>query len=133
MTRCVSLLAAAAVALGASRAVAQDTTYRGITLVGNYDPLRDKYGIIVLPVQGAFGDSIRAIVQRDLTNSDRFAVVPIDTTDPAAFHVPGGSGLNYQLFGRLSAAIVAQILPVTGGLHVSLHDVATGEVVNRAE
>ena len=54
------------------RALAQDTTFRGITLVGNYDPLRDKIPIAVLPVSGAFGDSVRAIIQRDLDFSDRF-------------------------------------------------------------
>src|SRR4051812_44128496 len=92
-----------AVAAVARPLVAQDTTYRGITLVGNYDPLRDKYGIVLLPVAGAFGDSVRTIVQRDLDFSDRFTVVPVDTSDPAVLRGAGGSGLNYPLFARLSA------------------------------
>ncbi len=136
MSRSLHAFAVSALALGivASSAAAQDSaSSRGITLTGNYDPLRDKIGIIVLPVPGAFGDSVRAMVQRDLTNSDRFMVAPIDTTDPSALRASGGTGLNYQLFGRLSASAVAQIIPVTGGLHVSLHDVAKGRVVNVAE
>ena len=42
---------------------AQDTTCRGIKLGGAYDPLHDKMAIVVLPVAGAFGDSIRAIIR----------------------------------------------------------------------
>lgn len=119
--------------LAPARARAQDTSYRGITLVGNYDPLHDKIGIVVLPVAGPFGDSIRTIVQRDLANSDRFAIIPVDSGDAAAFRAASGPGLNYALFSRLSAAAVVQITPVTSGLHVSLHDVAKGQAVNVSE
>lgn len=73
----VSLAGALLVMPAAVRA--QDTTYKGITLNGVYNPLRDKVGIVVLPVSGAFGDSIRAIVQRDLDYSDRFSIIPVDT------------------------------------------------------
>ena len=38
-----TLVAGLAINAGTGRrALAQDTTFRGITLVGNYDPLRDK-------------------------------------------------------------------------------------------
>lgn len=135
MNRFLCVLAAAGAMLVAAAPVvaAQDTTYRGITLVGNYDPLRDRIGIIVLPVPGALGDSVRTIVQRDLRNSDRFTVIPIDTTDPTALRGTNGTGLNYPLFGRLQAATVAQITQVPTGLHVSLHDVTKGQVVNVGE
>jgi TolB protein len=62
---------------------AQDTTFRGITIAGTYDPRRDKAGIVVLPVTGAFGDSIRTIIQRDLDWSDRFNVIPVEQADSA--------------------------------------------------
>ena len=113
---------------------AQDTTYRGIFLNGNYDPLHDKIPIVVLPIVGAFGDSIRTIIQRDLDYSDRFAVIPIDTTDPSAFRMPGAAaGLNYALFSHLNAAAVVEVTQIGGGVHVALHDVAHGQVVNVAE
>ena len=120
-------------ALLAGTAYGQDTTSRGITLVGNYDPLRDKVGIVVLPIGGAFGDSVRAIVQRDLDYSDRFTVIPIDSAEPAALLAPRGGGLNYPLFARLGAAFVVQITLVPTGLHVALHDVARAQVVNVAD
>jgi TolB protein len=126
------LLGALLIAALAAPAGAQDTTMgRGITLVGNYDPSRDKISIIVLPVAGAFGDSVKTIVERDLKNGDRFTILPIDTSDPAALR--NGAGLNYQLFGKLGATAVAQIIQVPGGLHLSLHDVATSKVVNVGE
>ena len=114
----------------ASRAArAQDTTSKGITLVGNYDPLRGKAGVVVLPITGAFGDSVRTIIQRDLDYSDRFTVIAVDSSDPTALRGTNGGGLNYSLFGRLSASVVAQVTPVPAGLHVSMHDVAKGQVV----
>jgi TolB protein len=113
---------------------AQDTTFKGITLNGVYDPRRDKISVVVLPVTGAFGDSVRAIVQRDLDYSDRFSVIPIDSADPNALRNPGAAaGLNYPLYAHLSAAAVVQIMPVATGLHVALHDVAGAKVMNVGE
>jgi TolB protein len=124
--------AAAILAALPSGARGQDTTAgRGITRLGNYDPLRDKVGIVVLPVTGAFGDSVRAIVQRDLDFSDRFSVIPVEDADPGALRGQvTGNGVNYPLFSRLKASAVVQITVVGNGLHVALHDVATARVVN---
>jgi TolB protein len=122
------------VALAPAILSAQDTTARGITISATYDPLHDKVNIVVLPVVGAFGDSIRAIIQRDLDYSDQFTLIPVDSTDPAGFRVTGvGAGLNYPLFQRVSAAAVVEITPVAAGLHVALHDVAHASVVNAKE
>ena len=114
-------------------AVAQDTTFRGITLGGNYDPLHDKFGVVVLPITGAFGDSVRTIIQRDLDFSDRFNVIPFDASDASALRGANGAGLNYPVFARLSAAAVVQITPVATGLHVAVHDVSKGAVINVGE
>ncbi len=127
-------MVAGSLALASGVARAQDTTYRGIFLGGNYDPLRDKVGIAVLPVSGAFGDSVRAIVQRDLDFSDRFTVIPVDSADPSALRPGGnGSGLNYPIFARLAASAIVQITVVPAGLHVVLHNVAQAQVVNVTE
>lgn len=131
-SRALLLAAFSAAAIGRS-AFAQDTTYRGITLVGNYDPTRDKYGIVVLPVTGAFGDSIRTIVQRDLDYSDRFNIIDLGASDPATLRGPGGSGLNYSLFSKVNAVAAVEIISLGTQLHVALHDVAKSQVVNVAE
>jgi TolB protein len=121
----------AATLLG-SKVFAQDTTYRGITLVGAYDPT-SKFGIVVLPVAGAFGDSIRTIVQRDLDYSDRFTILELGTGDPATLRGPGGSGVNYSLFSKMNAAAAVEIISVGTGLHVAVHDVAKSQVMNVGE
>jgi TolB protein len=137
MTRFHRVVRLAAVVLATalpSIAHAQDTTFKGITLNGVYDPRRDKISIVVLAVSGAFGDSIRTIVQRDLDYSDRFAVVAIDSADPNALRAPGvAAGLNYPLFAHLQANAVVQIMPVATGLHVALHDVGGAKVMNVGE
>jgi len=127
-----TLVAGLAINAGTScRVLAQDTTFRGITLVGNYDPLRDKIPVAVLPVSGAFGDSLRAIIQRDLDFSDRFTILPIEGGDADAARTGGAaSGLNYSIFQRLNAAAVVQMTTMPTGIHVALHDVAKGQVVN---
>lgn len=131
------VLSVVAACIAPRAGAAQDTTFRGVTINANYDPLRDKLGVVVLPIAGAFGDSVRAIIQRDLDFSDRFTIVPVDATDasvfraPAAGGAPGASpGLNYPLFAHLSVTAVVQITPVPTGLHVALHDVGTSQVVN---
>ena len=129
-------LATAAVAslfLTAMLAQAQDTTRRGVTIGLTYDP-SSRPGIVVLPVAGAFGDSVRAIFQRDLDYSDRFLIVPIDASDPGSFRgTTPGAELNYALFSRLGANAVVQLTVAGGSLHVALHDVAKGGVANVAD
>jgi TolB protein len=109
---------------------AQDTTHRGVTIGLTYDP-SSRPGIAVLPVTGSSGDSIRTILQRDLDYSDRFTMVTLDAADPATFRgTTPGADLNYPLFARLGAAAIIQATVGDGSLHVALHDVAKGSVVN---
>ena len=132
LLRASALVALFVLAVAPRDGRAQDTTARGITLIGNYDPLRGKVGIVVLPVGGAGGDSVRSIIQRDLDYSDRFTVIPLDSA-PGVVLSPGGPGLNYALFSRIAAAFVVAITPVAGGVHVALHDVARGQVAKVSE
>lgn len=138
MMRFIRIACSVATALaagGLTPVAAQDTTFRpGVFISGNYDPLRDKIGIALLPVGGAYGDSIRTIVTRDMDFSDRFLVIGIDSAEPAALRGQGNAaGINYSLFSRLNATAVVQITAVPTGLHVSLHDVARGQVTNVGE
>ena len=128
----VACCAAMVLCVGAPRtASAQDTTFRGVMISGAYDPLRDKIGITLLPVTGAYGDSIRTIMARDLDFSDRFTIISVDSAEPAALHAQGNiAGLNYPLFARLGATVVVQATSVPTGLHVAVHYVARGQVVN---
>jgi len=129
--RALQLIAAVVALTGGRAAFAQnDTTFHGVMISGTYDPLRDKIGIAVLPVTGAYGDSIRTIIARDLDFSDRFTVIPVDSADPNALRPAAGGTLNYPLFARLSATAAVQITSVGSGLHVVLHDVGRSKIAN---
>jgi len=129
-----SILAGVALAAAAACiARAQDTT-KGVRIGLRYDP-STKPGVLVLPIPGSAGDSIRAILERDLDYSDRLSVIrltggegvlPTDRT-PAGAPVP----MNYPLFARLGAAAILQITPTAGrGLHLALHDVGRAQVAS---
>ena len=78
------LLGAAVAATVSVSASAQVDTARGVRIGLRYDP-GVKPGILVLPITGAHGDSVRAIIQRDLDFSDRFSVINLSATDAALF------------------------------------------------
>jgi TolB protein len=87
-----------------------------------------KPSLLVLPIRGASGDSITAILARDLDYSDRFTIVA-----SSAAAEPNGP-LNFPVFSKLAVDGVVQgtLLP-SGWLRVSLHDVAKGLVVNQKD
>ena len=107
-------------ALAARSAGAQDTLPRGVRIGISYTT--DRPGVVVLPIAGPSGDSIRAILQRDLDFGDRAAVVGQDAISPSAGDGTAGP-LNYALLARLGAAAAVQATVTGAGLHVTLHDV----------
>ncbi|MFL5580403.1 MAG: hypothetical protein ACJ8AO_08515 [Gemmatimonadaceae bacterium] len=116
------VLAVAAAAPAAARA--QDTTRTGVRIGLFYAP-GVKPGVVVLPAAGAAGDSVRAILERDLDYGDRVTVVRLDE---AAGALSGPRGLNYDLFAKLGAAAVIQPTLTPAGLRLALHDVAKRQV-----
>ena len=127
-------MAAALVLVAAPALVAaqQDTTRRGVRIGLTYDP-GTKPGVVVLPVSGAGGDSVREIVQRDLDYGDRVTVITADWTTSAAAQGATAAAPNYGLFAQLGAAAIVAATPSAGGLSVTLHDVGRRQVVNTAE
>src|SRR5881409_3879930 len=90
----------AALAVPALAAAQVDTTPRpGVSVRLNYDA-GTRPGVIVLPVRGADGDSIRALLQRDLDFGDRVNVV----TGSAADAPVTDGRINYALAQKLGAA-----------------------------
>lgn len=111
--------------LCATPAAAQDTA-RGVRIGLRYDP-GTKPGVLVLPISGADGDSVRAILQRDFDYSDRLAVITLGSTE-GALSGGGGRALNYPVYARLGAAAIVQATVTPEGVHVALHDVARAAV-----
>jgi TolB protein len=107
---------------------AQDTTSRGVRIGLTYQP-GVKPGVMVLPAPWLNGDSVRAIIERDLDYGDRITVIPSTDSAGALSRAP----LNYALFGRLGAAALVQLSPTTSGIRVAVHDVAKARVLDQAE
>lgn len=100
---------------------AQDTT-RGVRIGLTYDP-GSKPGVVVLPVSGVAGDSIAAILSRDLDYGDRINVISLDPS--AARAIARASGPHWTLLAQLGAAAAVQVTPTSGALHLAVYNVAT--------
>jgi TolB protein len=117
-----STFALAILAASAISGAAQDPA-RGVRIGISYTT--DRPGVVVLPIGGPSGDSIRAIIQRDLDFGDRVAIVGQDALPPQA---DDGSAPNYALLARLGAAAAVQAVVSGAGVRVTLHDVAAKRV-----
>lgn len=114
-------LSIAALTLHASVAAAQQPTPPGVSIGLEYST-GTKPGVLVLPVTGATGDSIRAILMRDFDFSDRMTVIG-NADRPGESPVVAGAATNYPLYARLGAVAVVQASLTASGLTVSMHDV----------
>lgn len=122
----LALMAALAFLLRGGVASAQDSSLT-VRIGLTYSP-GTKPGVLVLPVNASNGDSVRAILQRDIDYGDRANVIAgesivMDTTSD------GSRGkFNYPLYARLGAAAMVQATITATGLHVAVHDVRTQRV-----
>lgn len=111
----------------APQAITAQQRPAGVSITLEYEPGR-RISIMVLPIAGASGDSIKTIIERDLDFSDRFQHVPaISVPEP-------GQPMNYALLARAGAAgvVQAQLLP-SGWLRVLLHDVTAKKVLSQGD
>ncbi len=126
--RALAVLVVGTSLLPLAAAPAQDTSAVQGVRIGLTYTAGARPGVFVLPMQGENADSIRAIITRDLDFGDRISVIA-----PMEAELPAGS-LNYPLYARLGAAAVLQLsLNMAGGLHVVLHEVAAGKVMNEVD
>ena len=121
-------IALLAVLFISTTAGAQDTTSQRGVRIGLGYALGARPGVYIAPVSGTTGDSIRAIVQRDLDYSDRVTIVGADSAGLALAPLATGPQPSYDLFGRLGAAAILFVQPTLTGIRVTLHDVAAKKV-----
>ena len=122
----LALMAALAFVLRGTAASAQDSSLTvriGLTYAPGTKP-----GVLVLPVNGANGDSVRAIMQRDLDYSDRVNVVATESLVMDTSSDGSRGKFNYPLYARLGAAALVQATMTATGLHVAVHDIRTQKV-----
>lgn len=111
----------AALLLAAAPLLAQDTT-RGVRIGLAYEA-GNKPGIVVMPVAGPLGDSVRAIVARDLDFGDRVGVIALDAASTSATQRTGLP--NWPLLVGLGAAAAVQVTATPTGFHLAVYDVGT--------
>jgi TolB protein len=115
--------------LAATIARAQDTTTTPGVRLGLSYTAGSKPGVIVLPVQDDYDDSLRIIVQRDLDYSDRTTVIALDEKTVNGLVPAAGQKINFPLVGKFGAALLIRMTPTTRGLHVAAYDVARGQLL----
>ena len=120
----VAVLAVAGAVAGPARS--QDTTSAGVRIGLVYAP-GTRPGVLVLPIDGVAGDSIRAILQRDFTYGDRVNVIALEPSAMPPFGVATAKP-NYALFTRLGAAAILQVTPTSFGIQIAVHNASKGVV-----
>jgi len=114
--------------LTATLAPAQDTTRKGVRIGLTYQP-GTKPVVVVLPVTGAGGDSVAAILSRDLDFSDRVEVVtPTSAVAFDAARGKAGRAPNYGLWKTLGGAAVVEGSVTAGGVLIVVHDVGQSRI-----
>ncbi len=129
----IAAFTATVAAVAAAPLGAQDPEARGVRIGLTYQP-GTRPGIVVLPVQGEGGDSLQAIVQRDLDFGDRITVIGREgTTAAGAVGAAANGQVNHELWARLGAAGVVQGRLTAAGVHIAVHDVAQRRVAHERE
>lgn len=82
--------------------------------------------IVVLPVDSTGGDSIRAIVQRDLENGDRVISAFVDPITLRAAAPIGRDSIDFALLAPAKPGSVVKIAHRPAGIAVSVYDGMTG-------
>jgi TolB protein len=103
---------------------AQDQGVRiGLTYAAGTRP-----GVYILPTRAPLGDSLRAIIARNLDFGNRVAVIAPDSGPPVS------GTLNYPMFARLGAAAVVRLeQPMGGGISAEVHEVGAARLLRKLE
>ncbi len=110
--------------LCSTQLTAQNDSTSGVRIGLTYTP-GTRPGVFVAPVAGAWSDSVRAILGRDLDNGDRVTAILAQGGEPLS------GALNYAAYAKLGAnAVVQASVTPSGSLHVALHDVVAKNVSN---
>lgn len=120
----VAAIASVALALAPFYAHAQNPTVpEGVRLGLNYT-LGTKPGVMVLPLDSAGGDSVRAIIQRDIDYDDRATLINLDDTSARAMMPKSGDKFNYPLFAKLGVVAILRPEHSLTGITITMYDVA---------
>ena len=87
-------------------------------------PVEVPPAVVVLPVDTTAGDSIRAIIHRDLDYGDRIQPVLLDSLVLYDVWHPGKRSINFGPLKETRAKFAVRIRPISTGLRVEIYDIA---------
>ncbi|MBA3645408.1 MAG: PD40 domain-containing protein [Gemmatimonadaceae bacterium] len=91
-------------------------------------PVTKTLTVVVLPVDSAPGDSVRAIVQRDLENGNRVTPAFVDPMTALSAAPFGRDSVDVLLLATAKAQSIVRITRHAPGFHASIYDAKTGLV-----
>ena len=103
----------------------------GVRLALTYTP-GTRPAVLVLPVAGAEGDSIRAIIQRDLDFDDRVTLITLEGAAARGLVPRAGAALDYGRFAQFGPTAVIEPRLTAAGVTVRVHDMARRAVAREA-
>lgn len=110
----------------------QEPQPEGVRLALTYAP-GTRPAVLVLPVEGAEGDSVRAILQRDLDFDDRVTLIALDGAAARALVPRGGAELDFDRLAPFGAAAIIEARLTPAGLTVRVHDAAARKLARSAD
>ena len=120
----IAAIASSMLVLAPVTAYSQDTTVpQGVRLGLNYT-LGTKPGVLVLPLDSIGGDSVRAILQRDIDYDDRATIVTLDDSTVRGMIPKTGDAYNYPLFAKLGVVAILRPERSLTGINITMYDVA---------
>lgn len=130
LTSAISLLVLPAVACS------QDSTQTplppGVTLGLNYGP-GGRPGVVVLPIEQTGGDSLGAIIRRDLDYSDRMDVIQADSGMVKGIVSPATRRINYALASKFGASVLIVGHVTLSGVQITAYDVSAKKKIGGAD
>jgi tol-pal system beta propeller repeat protein TolB len=87
-------------------------------------PVEVPPAVVVLQVDTTAGDSIRAIIHRDLDYGDRIQPVLLDSAVSRDVWHPGKRSINFGPLKETRAKFAVRVRPISTGLRVEIYDVA---------
>jgi TolB protein len=104
----------------------------GVRLTLTYTP-GSRPAVLILPVAGAEGDSVRAILQRDLDFDDRVTLISLDAGAARALMPRAGGEIDLARFAPFNATALIEPRLTPAGVTVRVYDVAGGKLARSAE
>ncbi|CAN5688566.1 Tol-Pal system beta propeller repeat protein TolB [soil metagenome] len=104
----------------------------GVRLALAYSP-GARPSVLVLPVDGAEGDSVRAIIQRDLDYDDRVTLIMLESTAARALLPGAGREIDLGRFAPFGATAIIEPRLTASGVSVRIYDVSAGKLARSAD